>query len=82
MARCRRTVRSSYSARSISPGDDPAIRARACRNTLGESDACSATTDAAASATDTACVPAASRCRTPTRARRSSSVMWGRAVTG
>ena len=82
IASTRRTVRSSYNSRSISAGDDLDIRALACRKTLGESDAWITTRAAAASATDATCVPAASRCRRPTRARRSSVPMRGLAVTG
>ena len=72
IASTRRTVRSSYNSRSILAGDDLDIRALAWRKTLGESDAWITTSAAAASATEVTCVPRASRCRRPTRARRSS----------
>ena len=75
-ARAGRSAPRTARVRSAA-GDDVDIRARACRNTLGESDAWITTTAAAASATVATCVPAASRCRRPTRARRSSTVRCG-----
>ena len=43
MARCLRTVPCSYIAASRSAGAKPGIRARADRNTVAGSDACSPT---------------------------------------
>ena len=68
----RMSVLSSYKARSTSAIPPPVIRASNVRYTDDGSVLCTATSDPAASTGSPASAPGASRCRSPSRARRSA----------
>jgi hypothetical protein len=69
----RSSVRSSYIARSTAATDGSASLAAADRCTEAGSVACSATTDRVSATGSPARADGASRCRRPSRARRSST---------
>src|SRR6266508_2977412 len=81
MPSMRISERSSYSACSIAVTSGVRMRAAADRNTVAASVACNATRFSATARGLSARQPHASRWRWPSRARRSSVVIFGRAVT-